>query len=556
MFCRILRVALPAIVCFASALHADKLSWVLYENPCSQAVAPPAQRIEAGDYGVLYLDAPPMVGCARVAGCIERLRVYPKPVPPPHEQAAECLASVGCYRDFQAVKAPWIYIPDLEDRHGLMVESVVRRSADPAINTLLDPIEPLAPGRCPSPSDADVLVALAHLAEAIDHGGTPAPLAINMSFGRRYESTDARDASCDPLGGTDCAGSLSCQIARLLAHITRPDPEEAPRSLAIAGAGNHAGELLFPAGLGETVSIGMLDLTRFAADGTVLPAKETPTDPDGLMPGNGHCLQLVTSQPVSSTFEIAAPPGASFATALFTGMASTVLWEEGTGFFEHIEAGPLWTPYQACTGGTCPFVLQHNGSTFTSKSLAGGRRLQEIVEGDISQCGTAVGQLTAAAKVVPATEDPFLYDSLIDLIGDTHNPLPEPDPCVPCYLCCEGAIDGAVTKALARRGSQASRQNQIDLTLDLHSGWQFPVELTLEKLYLRVGLEILALNLTPRDLDDIARGAVRTIELHGVVPPTLDWDEQPSLVTRFSWFDPQTLQKRIAWDSTAIVFKD
>ena len=553
MWFRMLWVALFFTALLAPSAQAKKLSWALYEDPCNA----PGWRVEAGAYGVFVFDAPLLSSCYLISSCSETLRVYPTPGPTPLDGSVACLPGDGCHKGILNATEPWIYILDYFNAHGFMVQSLIQRSTDSRIRTVLEPLEDETPG-CESINDADVLIKLAELAEAIDHQGTPAPLVINKSFGRKYEDDDARSASCNPSGGQNCAGSLSCQIARLLAHLTRPHPDKR-RSVAVAAFGNHSEPDLFPAGLAEVRSAGMLDLTRFAADGTVVAAQETPAGPDALMPGNGHCLRLSREPPPAGEIFEPAPAGSSFSAALFSGMVAALLVDGNKKVQYHLDAGPLWQPYRACTDSSCPFMLRHGSTVFKSPSLAGSHRIHEILKQDIAACGRPNLHLaTIEAEAMLAQDDPFLYDSLIDAVGSTHQPAPDCDPCVPCLACCQHATDSPVRQIGSRSSGAAAAADgttTIELTIDLHSGWYFypGFDLTLLKLYLRVGSELLELEISTPDLNDLATGKVRLIEIHGTVPVVLDWSEQPSLVALLSWEDQDNPGEIIVWDSTAMV---
>jgi len=338
--------------------------------------------------------------------------VYPSPGPSPMDSGLACGPPSGCGKTFSELSSEsWVYVVDFADSqglpgwHALSVDLVIRTTSDPSVETLIDPLEP---NLCPDVTDADVLISLAKLAEAIDHDGVDAPDAINMSFGRQLEEGDATNAECD--SEEPCEGGLSCQIAQLMAHIIRPSVEEPRRTIAVAAHGNHR-EPLFPGALDEVIHAGMLDLTKLARTGVVEPALETPAGSQALMPGNGLCLRLPGNRD-NELHETANPAGSSFSASILTGLLTDAILHYPSEVEPLLGVG-MWTPKEVCDqDGICTFRLRHShGSTFLSPVGAGSDRLYEATTQDLSNCGEDRG-LIALAVLEPALVDPYIaYES-------------------------------------------------------------------------------------------------------------------------------------------------
>ena len=127
--------------------------------------------------------------------------------------------------------------------------------------------------------------------------------------------------------------------------------------------------MLFPANSRDVVSAGALDLAYFQQTGGIRPSTQTPSDAAALMLGYG--IHLSTDDK-DSTWP--APPGSSYAAALFTGWLGGTLAASG-----HLP-GPLLPPGSRWTPAVPPvpangLVLTLNGAPLAGSGLAGPRRL-------------------------------------------------------------------------------------------------------------------------------------------------------------------------------------
>lgn len=518
--------------------------WALYDTPCTPT-SESTRRIDAGDFGVFYFDGKPFEGCPTANRGSERTRIYASPGPAPH--GVDCDPVDGCATSLSALRDPWIAIVDWDNWHGRIVDKVIRFTTDLQVQTKLFGLESVIPGS-PGITDVDVIASLATIAEAID-SGVPAPELINMSFGRFVELGDATTNSCHP-------ERLSCQISRLLTHLERPAGSLQRRTTIVAAAGNHQ-KALFPAILDHVLSVGSLDMALFAANGTAQPSWETPSIgsfPRALMPGAGHCVNVADS---GMPIETIAPAGTSFAAGIFSGWLTDALLHKPRKVLAQLDdRSATWVPRSTCPSvGSCLIELAHGSTTFTGRSERAYQQMLRLLNDDPTTCGTARAGLTSISAdlvtVLPA-ESPFRYPS-----GTTaaafFKPAPEPDPCVPCTLCCEIAPS---TSPLAKRAAQPpvpSRRALDVLEIDLHNGWTVPTGTEVKALYFRLPLGLFKLDLSPAALSDFRNGNIGWLTVRGSVLSSFDYGLQPTLIALLEYVDPVTGNTQIFWDSTPLL---
>ncbi len=530
-------LAVLSIFCLpAPDAGAQSISWARYSKPCKKAAHQASIVARAGNYGVFYFGSAPITGCPRkrVAGCTEEPPIYPPPGPSPMDGSLGCTS--GCGKKFSDMNHPWGLILDWKNWHGKSVDALFRSSTDPAIESMLLPLEDHFPQYKKTITDADVVYHLAELAEAVDRGGIPRPLVLNMSFGRLHESHDALNGKCDQK--TCGKGSLGCQLARLLKYLSRSTVDE-PGTVVIASRGNDMLEL-GPGEFEEVISVGMTDLTELADDGTVVQAWESPPKFDALMPGGGFCLKLDDDGDPPDSIESALPTGSSYSAALFSGMIAEQLWLNPQTVRAHLDNGPLWTPRNKCFDDGCPFLLSHSGTDFPILSGNGNARIMEFVTGNLSTCGPSDTMEDLSADLIASGVGPYIYPTLPELTVSTHRQTPDTATCVPCGGCCQSFPFSAPADQKANPGGASRKPAQgsgpgrvpttISLTIDMHSSWYiYPTELKIEQLYLRVGQELRRVDLNSTALLPIANGEVDKLTLTGTFY-TLDMNAQPSLI--------------------------
>ena len=481
-------------------------------------------------------------------------------------------ATSGCNKKLSQVADPWIAIFDWKNWHGISVDALIRTSMNPTIDTLLIALESHFPQYPDAITDGDLLIHFAKLVESIDNDDTPHPLVVNLSFGRLHEPGDALDATCNQMV---CGpGALSCQIARLLKYLTRPDPDR-PDTVVVAARGNDVLEL-GPGELKGVVSVGMTDLTEMADGGTVVDPWENPPNADALMPGGHFCLTLEKSPQHTppDTLDSVLPTGSSFSAALFSAMLAEQLLDDPETVKAHLDNGPLWMPRSDCFDDGCPFLLHHDGTDFPILSGRGNARIMEIVTGDVSNCGTQAPEDLKANLLVVRGSGPYKHLTLPELTARTHRQTPETNGCVPCRgagAVPQGAplagrsqpaptdlkaiVDGLPHQAgLGPKGPKPSRApTPFSLTIDMHTGWYLDHTQTLRELYLRVGQELRLVQLKEPALKRIADGYVGKLTLNGTFY-ALDLGAQPSLVFVISRWNPDTQREERFWKSTPVFF--
>ncbi len=525
--------AVLSIACLSTPdAGAQTISWARYAKPCKLAAQQATLVVPAGDYGIFYFGSSQFTACPQqwVAGCTEEPPIYPPPGPSPMDSILACNPNTsGCGKKISAMNEPWVMAIDWDNWHGKSVDALIRATTDPMIGTMLLPLKDHFRQYPDVITDADVLIHLAEVVDAVDRGVAPRPLVVNMSFGRLHEPNDALDATCDE---KVCGmGSLGCQLARILGYVTRPDPTR-PATVVVASRGNDLLEL-GPGEFGEVLSVGMTDLTELATDGTVVPSWESPPMYDALMPGGGFCLGLDPVGGAPGSYDAAVPTGSSFSSAFFSGMIAEQLWRNPQGVKGPLAGGPLWTPRSPCPDNGCPFYLNHNGIDLPILSGRGNALIMDIVTGNLSGCGQSPFPTELPVDLVAAGAGPYVYPTLPQLTAGTHRPTPETNGCVPCEGCCQAIPLSAPADKEADPGGKARRPSRapitIKLTIDMHSGWYLDQELTLQEVYLRVGQELRLADLNESERDLIADGHVNKLKLKGTFY-ALDMKAQPSLI--------------------------
>ncbi len=541
-FLCLLSIAVPS-----AAVNADgnantgaiSIHWALYSSKC---IAPETNPnwVAAGHFGTFYFgpEAPESCGGPPITSGIETgAAVYPPPGnPPPNHPCAE----QTCFEPQATIPLansdPWLAIIDFEGWHGESVAATALQATDPSIRAVFLPLDnPLTGSE--GVTDADLIRPLATLAEWMDKEGRKPALVINMSFGRRASSDDASDLKCAP-------ATLSCQVSRLLHHLERggQDPTLPLRTVAIASAGNHR-SLLFPAMIDHVLTAGSLELAAYTRSGSTKGSWETPLPDSGqlvLMPGSALCIPWQGGET-----RWAVPSGTSFATAIATGMiADALLWHD-SAVRNRLLSGSTWYPLRTCYKPNCAIELAQGTATFPTPSFGATDLIDYTLFGDLSTCdeqwqaSKMVSATLSSTTVVPYLKTP----SLVQSVAATLRPTPEPDPCVPCSLTCEEnpftTLSGSAV-AISRKLTEAVSQppgavvvppnTSVQLTIDLHAGWQLDPDTSVEALYLRYGSQTYEIQLTPTELVELAAGQIATLVIKGSVPnPAMI--QQPSLIS-------------------------
>jgi hypothetical protein len=382
---------------------------------------------------------------------------------------------------------PWVAILDWPSEHGWSVAATIREASDQRVGVdLYDLTLGGALDRWASTvSDLHVLVQLCALAEAAQEHPADRPLAVSMSFGRL------------DTGACGSSGSgLGCAVGRALSYLA-----EHEGILAVAAAGND-GEMLFPASSPDVISAGALDLSHLQVRGEVRASMQTPIQAEALMLGYGIHLSMSAGNP-----DWPAPPGSSYAAALFTGWLSGTLAGGGGLPGPATLQGSRWAPLTLPEG----LALALNGTPLRgSELLQGPRRLLDRALGAVPALPDGASDATlwliGAAPTQPSMRS-------LPYAGDGNGPLPGVDPCVPC----EGT----------GRGAAAAPESVV---LDLSSSGSLPDGMELIAVWLRVGKELYAFDRSrdPDLLALVAAGKLDSLTLSGVggIFPA---DEQPSL---------------------------
>jgi hypothetical protein len=444
------------------------------------------QVVACGGLGAFVLGKPGLRDDAPCGGLLQGSEA-PAPIPiepAPRLPAAFPCAGGGCLG--HAAGRPWVAILDWRSEHGWSVAATIREASDHLVDvelydlTLGGSLDRLAP----TVSDLHVLVQLCALAEAAQQRPADRPLAVSMSFGRLDTG----------LCGSSGSG-LGCSVGRVLSYL-----REHEGILAVAAAGND-GEMLFPASSPDVISAGALDLSHLQARGEIRASMQTPAQAQALMLGYGLHLSMGSGSPGWP-----APPGSSYAAALFTG------WLSGTlaGGVEHPDPATLrggrWVPFLTPGG----LALAFNGAPLPGSQLQGPRRLLDRALSAVP--ALPLGSSDATLWLIgPAPTQPPMRS--LPYAGAGNGPLPGVDPCVPCEGTGRGAVEAPQTVAV-----------------DLSSSGSLPDGMELIAVWLRVGKDLYGFDRSrdPDLLASIATGKLDSLILSGVGGLFPD-DEQPSL---------------------------
>lgn len=499
------------------------LDWTLFSRHC--APPPDSLTLDCGGYGIFYLGYV-SGSCAADASGTDVPRIYSKPgadprlqeadpvpvstlprknVPVPPEGPGMPCEEGSCFVPVTATQngQPWIAELDWNDWHGWSVGATLTSVSglpvvlypldDPGLQTLLGP----------GVSDGHVLAQLCAVAADIDSIGGDVPVAINLSFGRYFESTE------DPRNGTQCdADTLTCQIGKVLRHLDQ-------RGIAlIAAAGNYR-QLEFPAILDEVLAAGALDMAAFTWQSALVASWESPRSSRALVPGYGICLPYTNAEGAEALWP--APAGSSYASALFTSWAAEVLLAHPTQHPTSIDWTLSWQEAASC------YTLSDLPPA-TCNPVA-NEILERLLSYEVETCWHA--SIPGEALVILAPQSPLIaaeipmLPSLAEWISPKHNPAPAPNPCVPCVS------EGLSIKALAAAPGQ-------DLVLDVSSSSPVMDGFFFAQLLLRIGESYYLLLDRDRDSEGILLDQLQDAEFSSLVIQGLSSvfsrAEQPSLV--------------------------
>jgi hypothetical protein len=414
------------------------------------------------------------------------------PSPIPVEPAPRLPAAFPCAGGRclgRSAGRPWVAILDWPTAHGWSVAATIREASDQRLDVqLYDLTATGALGQwVPSVSDLQVLYQLCALAAAPPG---ERPLAVNMSFGRHRTG----EADCRTAGP-----SLGCAVSQVLSQLA------AEGILPVAAAGNHR-EMLFPAASPNVVSAGALDLAEYQVRQESRPSSQTPSAAGALMLGYGVYLSTPAGNGGAPIWP--APPGSSYAAALFTGWFGGTLAGGGKLAVPFQEPGDRWTPVITGKG----FALAWNGVPLPGSELLDGPQLllaRALGEAPVARAQHSDVTLRLTGPAGPIPELPVLY-------ADAGNgPLPGVDPCVPCHG--NGEIQGA--------------PGGDTVLVDLSASGGLPSQMEPRSLWLRVGSAFYGFD---RSYDagllaTLAAGGFGSLALSGV-SGIFPAGEQPSLV--------------------------
>jgi hypothetical protein len=484
----------------------QQISWVLLPPQC----APPVSgfAVGCGDYGTFVFNVNSPTGCTPIVEGEEVPKTYPKPatmmqeqqqvpfnplqpatstslagqgqlepraardseslpLPPTPCQAGSCLSPRGG----ASGQEPWVAVVDWNDWHGWTTGwTVAHISGLPVHLEALDS-QPLRQNLGATVGDGHVLASLCGVAEAVDEQAAPAPLVINMSFGRLAGDVEPWSAaSCDPT-------TLSCQILQVVSHLDQS------HAILMASAGNHQAEL-FPAIAQEIIEVGNLDLTAFEWTQEVHPSWETPLQASALFPGYGLCLEYPADE--GSTELWPAPAGSSYSSAFFAGW---VAYDLARGIVQAPAAtpwAPRWSEAKGCYG--------ISADTKEPCNRVANQILDRILGTDPRACWSQRPRTPLLVVEGPpqGVASPLTFLPSLDAWVDRgHSPAPMSDFCVPCVTSGDGS--GWLTYGDGSDGSDGSDGVRVataepDLVLDLGSSATVPSpDFIFHALYLRTG---------------------------------------------------------------------
>jgi hypothetical protein len=407
----IVRPSFRVLILLVAQAASAEVGWVQLSPGCRvrpldiQPGNEEPQIVACGGAGVFLFGGPGLIydgECPAVDGGTETPALIPVEPPP---RVSPISPTLPCYQGSclgRSYDRPWVAVLDWRTAHGWSVAATVREASDERVDVELydlaavGGIAPLVP----SVSDLHVLVQLCAVAEAAQ--GNDRPLAINMSFGRRGTGKDCKSGS-----------NLGCSVSRVLSYLEKEEGIQ-----VVAAAGNHH-EMLFPASSPGVISAGALDLAYLEQNQVARASAQTPPAAKALMVGYGLYLSEEGGDRYSPVWP--APPGSSYAAALFTG------WLGGTlaaGDGHPLPAGTRWAPMTTANG----LALALDGVPLAGSELAGPRRLLERAMGEVpvslKQGAYVTLRLDGPAPPLP---------ELSVLHADSGNgPQPGVNPCVPC----------------------------------------------------------------------------------------------------------------------------
>lgn len=471
------RLFVVLFLLFTRVSAAGPVAWLQLAPGC--AVGPAevgeAQIVPCGGAGAFVFGGPGLTydgQCPKLGQGEEAPALIPAEPEPRLSPSSPCFQGSCLGRSGR----PWVAVVDWRTQHGWSVAATVREASDERVDVQLFDLADVGgiAARVPSVSDLHVLVQLCAVAEAAQAGDPP--LAVNMSFGRRSD-TDTN------LGGA---------VARVLSYL-----KEREGIVTVAAAGNHH-EMLFPASAPGVVPAGALDLSWLELTGEVRASAQTPPDTKALVLGYGLYLSGA-----KETWP--APPGSSYAAAMFTGwLGGTLAARDARPALK----GERWAPVLTGKG----VALAMDGVALPGSELAGPRlffeRALEETPAPLEKGIYATLRLDGPAPPLP--EYSVLH-------ADSGNgPQPGVNPCVPCHGSGES-------------GALGSGGRSVFVDLSYSAG--LPPATEMVAVLLRVGGEVYAFegSRDPDLMTAMAAGGVEGLileEVGGVLVP----GEQPSLV--------------------------
>lgn len=475
------------------------MAWVLVPKGCpvsgSQVIVP------CGNYGTFHFAVnSPTPNCAVVSQGVDAspkryvaaFRAPTFPVNPNDDAPPPPQCTVG------RVAVVDFFSSDI--LHGRSVRAVAGNVASgvpgqPAYSQRIALDDAAWTGLGTSVSDRHVLASLCTLVEQAESTSCAPSPVVNMSFGRRVEAGDPSSGFCQPT-------SIPCQVARVIDRLLSHS------IYSVAAAGNH-GELLFPANLANVISVGGVNYNNLVATDVSLPAIDTPSGSDGLMPDAAMCPR-----------NWPAPAGSSYAAALLSGWFSHILSYHPTynptlhsSFHaDWSTRGPCWTLMQEdAFRSRCNPVIDRMFPSLTGPS------------GEACWSGSLTNeQLTLGSPTITSPPADPSYDYWV---ATALNPTPAGDPCVPCT----GDRPGG------------------GLRINFSQSGGFPAGSVLQEVQLRVGTTDYAVPTTSQTRSQIVAGTLGYLTIVGgsqYVPP----GSQPALRFRVTAPDNSTY-----WTSVPVV---
>ncbi len=404
----------------------------------------------------------------------------------------------------------WVAVIDWDEVHGWSVGALIRQVLPNDIDIVLYELDPADPRWQPysalATSDLHVLEQLCEIAETVDGGAIPAPVVINMSFGREDRPPSA--------------SALDDEIDRLIAHLAKPT-QRRNGSLFVAAAGNHR-EMLFPAVNPYVVAVGSLDHRKFDR-GIVGPTWESPQDYSGrsaaLLPGSGLCLSDSTA-----TAHWPAPPGSSYSAALFSGGVASLIADDLVG---DLTGKSFWYPIPtSVSNGVTLFEIGRDGGRVGKTRGAFEAFLSDTLSESDSPCSAGSSPTPPATTFrlgPPQGTTTLPWPSFIEILPAAFKtPTPDSDPCVPC------SASQRPNSAIAARASIDAIAPWIEV--DLQNANPLPSAGSIVALYLRLGNRLHRLVGDGNTFSSLANGQLNEfrIDLTGISAQS--YTEQPSLL--------------------------